>query len=594
MKRGFPKGVIVIAGILLFNTVIFSQDKSLYKWYDPAESLFPVIEGRGWQTTLANNYDRLPEKAEKAVRPSVWSLSKNSAGEYINFRTSAKNITVRYAVAGNLSMPHMPATGVSGIDLYARDINGDWRWAGGKFIFKDTIEYRFSNLSLSADEEEFRLYLPLYNSVKWLKIGVDENERFEFQKIGKERSIVVYGTSIAQGGCASRPGLAWTNILGRKIDRTIINLGFSGNGQLEKPIIDLMKETDACIYVLDCMPNLIFEVRFSKQEIQERIISSVKELQADNSGVPILLVEHSGGLSSANMDGKVVKDFKATSNILDETLGLLKKDGFRNIYLLTDSAIGLDTESTVDGTHPNDIGMMKHAEAYEKIIREILGDEKGKLSTTIPVRQRRDHATYDFIERHEAVLVTVKERMPSVVIIGNSITHFWGGLPDGAHKSGSESWQKYFAPLNTVNLGFGWDRIENVLWRVHHGELDGYLAEKIVINIGTNNLSIGDTDDEILEGLKNLTGAIRQRQSYATVFLSGIYPRRDFEQRIEILNRKIEQLSKEINVIFINPGVVLLGKDKKIDEALFSDGLHPKKEGYEKLGAEIVKYISNK
>ncbi len=588
MKRGILKIASFFICILIFNTNLLSQDPLKLKWYNPAESSFPVVEGRGWQTGLARPYDRLPAKAEKTVRPSVWSLAGNSAGEYINFRSSAKDIVIRYVVTGNNSMPHMPATGVSGVDLYARDVNGEWRWAGGKFSFSDTIEYRFNNLSLSAPEEEFRLYLPLYNTVKWLSIGVDQKEYFAFQKISRERPIVVYGTSIAQGGCASRPGLAWTNILGRKIDRTIINLGFSGNGQLEKPLIELMKETDACIYVLDCMPNLISEVSFPKQEILDRILSSVKALQSENSAIPILLVEHSGGLSSANMDAKMVNDYKATSNILDEAFGQMKKDGFRNIYLLTDSAIGLDSESTVDGTHPNDIGMMKHAEAYEKIIREILGEEKGSLSTTIPVRQRRDHATYDFIERHEAVLETVKSRLPAVVLIGNSITHFWGGLPEGAHKTGSESWDKYFAPVNTVNLGFGWDRIENVLWRVHHGELDGYLAEKIVINIGTNNLSIGDTDEEILEGLKTLIGAILQRQAYAKIFLSGIYPRRDFEKRIEALNSKIELLAKEINVIFINPGTALLGKDKKIDETLFSDGLHPKKEGYEKLGAKIA------
>jgi lysophospholipase L1-like esterase len=588
MKRELLKVVTVTLAILSLNSTVFSQDPLFLKWYNPAESSFPVIEGRGWQTGMANTYDRLPSKAEKEVRPSVWSLSGNSAGEYINFTTSAKNFVVRFVVTGNLSMSHMPSTGVSGVDLYARDVNGEWRWAGGKFSFGDTIVYRFSSLSLSAPEEEFRLYLPLYNTVKWLNIGVDGKESFKFQRISRERPIVVYGTSIAQGGCASRPGLAWTNILGRKIDRTIINLGFSGNGQLEKPLIELMKETDACLYVLDCMPNLISEVSFPKQEIMDRILSSVKELQSENSAIPILLVEHSGGLSSANMNAKMVNDYKATSNILDEAFGQMKKDGFRNIYLLTDSAIGLDNESTVDGTHPNDIGMMKHAEAYEKIIREILGEEKGIISTTIPIRQRRDHATYDFIERHEAVLETVKSRLPAVVLIGNSITHFWGGFPEGAHKTGSESWDKYFAPVNTVNLGFGWDRIENVLWRVHHGELDGYLAEKIVINIGTNNLSIGDADEKILEGLKFMTAAIRQHQGYAKIFLSGIYPRRDFEQRIESLNNKIESMAKEINVIYINPGVVLLGKDKKIDETLFSDGLHPKKEGYEKLGAKIA------
>lgn len=101
------------------------------------------------------------------VRPAVWDLGRNSAGEYISFKTSATSLVVRYKVTGSMAMPHMPSTGVSGVDLYARDVNGVWQWARGIYHFGDTIEYRFDNLSLSAKEEEFRLYLPLYNTVSW-------------------------------------------------------------------------------------------------------------------------------------------------------------------------------------------------------------------------------------------------------------------------------------------------------------------------------------------------------------------------------------------------------------------------------------------
>src|SRR5215218_3721768 len=160
-------------------------------------------------------------------------LSQNSAGIYINFKTSATSIVVRYKVTGNQAMLHMPATGVSGVDLYGHDINGQWRWAKGSWQFGDTCEYRFSNLSLSAKEEEFRLYLPLYNTVSWMTIGMPEEATFTWLSVSGEPSIVAYGTSILQGGCTSRPGLAWTNILGRKLERPVINLGFSGNGQLE-------------------------------------------------------------------------------------------------------------------------------------------------------------------------------------------------------------------------------------------------------------------------------------------------------------------------------------------------------------------------
>lgn len=555
------------------------------KWIDPISLSYSVIEGRGWQHDLANPYDRLPAKAETHVRKAVWDLSKNTAGEYINFKTNSKTIIIRYVVKGNLSLPHMPSTGVSGVDLYARDVHGNWQWAKGSYRFGDTCEYRFTNLAMSAKEEEFRLYLPLYNTVNWLNIGITSNAQFKAYEISPEQPIVVYGTSIMQGGCASRPGLAWTNILGRKIDRHIINLGFSGNGQLEQPLLDLMNEIDAKLFVLDCLPNLSDPQKFP--DLSKRITNAIFSLQSKHPQTPILLAEHCCGSSITNMDTFLVNRYKWSSQVLATTYDSLIKNGVKNIYLLTTKAIGFDAESTVDGTHPNDIGMMKYAEAYEQIIRTIFNEHKGEISTTWPVRQRRDHATYDFMERHHAVLSMVKEKQPDLVMIGNSITHFWGGLPESGINRGKRSWNTYLQPLNAVNLGFGWDRIENVLWRVHHGELDGYSPKKIVLTIGTNNISIGETDEDIILGLKNLIEAITIRQPSASIYLSGIYPRRNLEERIQLLNKKLKQLAKNMHHHFINPGVELLHSDGKIDEQLFSDGLHPNEKGYEKLGLRL-------
>lgn len=559
------------------------------KWVDPASNPFPVIQGRGWQDGLAGPYDRLPARAQSLVRAPLWNLSKNAAGLSIRFKTGANSITVRYKVSGSQAMPHMPATGVSGVDLYARDVHGNWRWARGSFSFGDTIVYRFNNLSLSAREEEFTLYLPLYNTVSWMEIGVPAIAAFQFFPVPREQPIVVYGTSIMQGACATRPGLAWTNILERKIDRPLINLGFSGNGQLEKPLIDLMNEVDARLYVLDCMPNLVDFTRFPKEEINARIRAAVKSLQEKHPAVPILLVEHSCGLAAVDMDTSIFHKYKASSDLIAEVYTAMKQEGVLNLYLLTDEAIGFDAESTVDGTHPNDIGMMQYAEAYEKIIRSIFHEEKGDMVTTQPIRQRRDHATYDFMTRHEAVLETVRRDPPRVVLIGNSITHFWGGQPESGINRGIESWNRIWQPMQTVNLGFGWDRIENVLWRVHHGELDGYQAEKIILNIGTNNLSVNHSDSLILGGLQHLMNAIRVRQPKAKIYLSGIYPRRKMEERILQLNRAMARLADGSEIIYADPGKVLLGTDGKINETLFSDGLHPNAAGYLLLGTSWQK-----
>lgn len=573
---------------------LFAQTTS-WQWFDPASSSVPVIGGRGWnmvQGVDTNNfYGRLPLRAKNMVRPDVWNLSRNCAGEYIDLKTSATTIIIRYKVTGILSFPHMPSTGVSGVDLYARDVNGGWKWARGVYRFGDTIEYKFDNLSLSAKEEELRIYLPLYNTVSWMNIGVPAGATFSAFPVGREAPIVLYGTSILQGACASRPGLAWTNILERKLDRPVINLGFSGNGQLEQPLIDLMNEQDAKLFVLDCMPNLVDKDKFSRDEIRTRIVNAVKNLQTRHPATPILLAEHCCSVNASNMDTGLVNKYKMASGILAATFDEMKKEGVENIFLLTDREIGFDEESTVDGTHPNDIGMMKYAEAYETMIRKILHEEKGSIGTTMPIRQRRNWSIYDFMERHAAVLKTIREKQPDVVVVGNSITHFWGGPPEAGISSGIRSWNKYFQPLNVVNLGFGWDRIENVLWRVYHGEFDGYKAKKILLTIGTNNISNGNTDEEITQGIKHLIKAIGLRQPSARILLSGIYPRRDLEQRIVTLNRSLAVMAKTINVTYIDPGVVLLKPDKKIDEQLFSDGLHPNEQGYEKLGAALVGYL---
>jgi lysophospholipase L1-like esterase len=359
---------ILILLVFVIPSSVFSQT---YQWFNPATSTTDVIDGRGWHQDLASPYDRFPASAEKVLRPAVWNLSRNSAGEYIGFTTNSSSVVVRYVVKGSQSMPHMPATGVAGVDLYAMDVQGDWRWAKGSWKFGDTIEYRFNNMKLSQETEEFRLYLPLYTSVQWMEIGVPKNQLFTAKTINNEKPIVAYGTSIMHGACASRPGLAWTNILGRKLNSNIINLGFSGNGQLEDAAIDLINTIDAKMYILDCMPNLTLRKEFPAEEVEKRIRKAVSTLQKNHPGVPIILAEHCSGIAGMNMDSVMASRYIEVSELSSNVFQKMKKEGIKNIYQLTAKEIGFDTESTVDGTHPNDIGMMKYATAYEKIIRKI-------------------------------------------------------------------------------------------------------------------------------------------------------------------------------------------------------------------------------
>ena len=360
----------------------YSQQALDVKWWNPLQNSFPVIEGQGWPDKLKSGFNRLPKYAEKSVRKRVWDLSRSSAGLSIRFKTNASEIFVRYKVKNQLSMPHMPTTGVSGVDLYSKSRKGQWLWYNGGLSFGKTINYKFNNLPTDSgaiyQDIEFYLYLPLYNQVEILEIGVAENRKFEALPIRENKPIVVYGTSIAQGACASRPGMAWTNLLQRKMDIPIINLGFSGNGELEKEVIALISEIDAEIYILDCLPNLIPDENLSLDEVYDRIIISVKYLKQKRPDVPVLLTEHAG-YSDAATDFNRNNSVSYLNTVLQKAFVDLKSAGIEEIYLLSKDEINLGVDSYVDGTHPSDLGMLQYALAYEKYIRKIINKTKSKL-----------------------------------------------------------------------------------------------------------------------------------------------------------------------------------------------------------------------
>jgi lysophospholipase L1-like esterase len=581
MKKNLPLLFLLVARWSL----VFGQPEPAIQWWNPAEHNFPVIEGQAWTSEVKDTYDRLPARAQDDVREPVWNLSKHAAGLQIRFRSNAEEIVVRYAVGGNRAMDHMPATGVSGVDLYAVDADGNWLWCRGSRSFADTITYRFNGLRPNDRYHEmgreYRLYLPLYNSVRWLEIGVAEGSLFSPLPVRMEKPVVVYGTSIAQGACASRPGMAWTGILDRKMDRPLINLAFSGNGRLEPELIDLLTEIDAKIYILDCLPNLTNTELYPDEELTGRILNAVRTLKERRPDTPILLVEHAGytdGFISPDRE----KAYARVNWAQRKAFGQLKAEGHTGLYYLPYEEVCLQLDDTVDGTHPNDLGMQRYAEAYEQKLREILQEPTGNVSTTRPRTQYREPGNYDWEFRHRDILEMNRTAPPKTVILANSIIHFWGGLPRTKLVREEASWAEIFTPAGVRNYAYGWDRIENVLWRVYHGELDGFEAEKILIMIGVNNLH-HNTDDEIVAGLEMLLQAVKVRQPRAGIRLMGILPWRDHEQRILALNLRIAQLAADSRVNYGDIGHIFLQPDGQIDESLFSDGLHPNETGYRKM-----------
>lgn len=266
-------------------------------------------------------------------------------------------------------MPHMTAAGVSGLDLYVRDA-GQWRWIGGSRPQNGKVSDQLLVRGLSRAKREYMLYLPLYNGIDSIELGLSPDATFEPapDRYTDRKPIVFYGTSITQGGCASRPGMAYPSILGRALDWPTINLGFSGNGKTEPEMAALLAELDPAVYVLDSLPNLTVE------QVGERVEPFIKTLRASHPETPIVLVENLSYPDATLIDARRTKVVEANA-LLGKLYADLKKAGDKHLhYIAATSLLGGDGEDTVDGTHPTDLGFSRMAQGMEPVLREALAD----------------------------------------------------------------------------------------------------------------------------------------------------------------------------------------------------------------------------
>ncbi len=333
------------------------------------------LEGQGWAATQ-QHYDRLPAKAEGVVRADVWDLSHDSTGLRYRFVTDASTLRGRWKLrrADHLALPHMPATGVSGLDLYLRD--GDrWHWVGAGRPTQPGLNEATLASGLKPEKREYLLYLPLYNGVESVELGLPVGASFDPapDRYAGRKPIVFYGTSIVQGGCASRPGMAHASVLGRMLDWPIVNLGFSGNAKSEPEVAQLLAGLDPSVYVLDSLPNL------SAEEAAERLEPFVKAIRAARPRTPIVLVENVTYTDSAYRQERLTK-VVAVNSLLKRLFVKLKAGGDTALYYVSgDSLLGHDGEDTVDGTHPTDLGFLRMAEGMAPVLREALSPAQNSV-----------------------------------------------------------------------------------------------------------------------------------------------------------------------------------------------------------------------
>ena len=329
-------------------------------------SVFPLYGKVSEQTN--ERYERLPSSLEGVSREPVWYLGRHSAGLFIRFRSNSTSIHARWESTFNNTMTHMTDTGTKGLDLYAL-VDGEWRHVCSAQPQGKKSE-RCIIANMDPVEREYMLYLSLYDGVKSLEIGVDEGSMLDLPAVdrpSREKPVVMYGTSILQGGCANRPGMAHTNIIGRRLDREVINLGFSGNALLDMEIAELMASVeDPGLYVLDYVPNASAQ---AIDEVGEQFFRIIRDAHPE---VPVIFVEdvifpHT--LFDNAIREEVTRKNQAQKRLFDK----LTAAGEKNIYYIgAEGMIGDDGEATVDGIHFTDLGAMRYVEHILPIVRKSL------------------------------------------------------------------------------------------------------------------------------------------------------------------------------------------------------------------------------
>ena len=335
-------------------------------WYDVTTW---GVEGRAFaDMPRARWFDRLPASAEGKVTDNVWNLSRDSAGMMVRFKSDASRIWADYALMDEkLAGSNMTAIGASGLDLYARDDLGKWRWVGVTRPSKQIVRQEIIK-DLAPGFREYAIYLPLYNSVERLSIGVSEGAKFEPLPPRDQRPIVFYGTSITHGASASRPGMVHTAILGRRLDRPVINLGFSGNGRMDAAVGDYLVTIDAAVFVIDCLPNM------GPDQVREKCPPLVAQLRAAHPTTPIVLVEDRRNTNSWILPARD-KFHSENHAALRECFDKLHRDGVPHLYYIRgDDLLGDDAEGATDGSHPNDLGFVRQSDIFEPVLRTALGE----------------------------------------------------------------------------------------------------------------------------------------------------------------------------------------------------------------------------
>jgi len=346
-----------------------AEKKDALRWHVPAEPPFRLA-GFAW-FEQDRVYRRLPAKPRWPLPPAVDGLANSTAGGQIQFQTDSPELAVRVQLAGPASMNHMPATGQCGFDCYVGP-PGAQRFCGTTKYDHTQTSYECTLLDLAQSEmRNVTLNFPLYQGVKQVEVGLVRDARIEAPPpYDGDGRVVVYGTSITQGGCAARPGMAYTNILSRRLNREFINVGFSGSGRGEPEVARTIAQVrnPAC-FVLDYEANASAE-----QRLEKTLAEFIAILREAHPETPILVVSRIR-YARENVSQDVLQGRLQRRDFQRRTVEDLRAKGDAHISFLDGGTLlGEDFEEcTVDGAHPTDLGFYRMARGLAPVLEKILG-----------------------------------------------------------------------------------------------------------------------------------------------------------------------------------------------------------------------------
>jgi len=339
-------------------------DTNGVKWIDGRHL---PLEGRAFND-VESYFDRLPANVTTNVNAGVRDMKHHTSGMMFRFTTDSGTLKFRWVPYNKgLSLDHMPSTGVSGIDVYRFDR------ARGRWLYVKTGRIWDAEKGGSLDIDwvpntPCLVNLPLYNGIREFRLGVDKDASVRPlppRASGVEKPVVFYGTSITHGGCCTRPGLAFVNWIGRDLDVPVVGLGFSGSGAMEFEMSEHLARIDASCYVLDCLWNMsLTEKERPGRSVEKNYERFIRNLRNARPGVPIVMAE----ACDVYCNGASEKDV-----YIRKLYEKLVAEGWHDlIYLPKDGMLSDDFEGTVDGAHPNDLGMRSLKDVFGAAVKKAL------------------------------------------------------------------------------------------------------------------------------------------------------------------------------------------------------------------------------